>query len=146
MTNYAKTLAAPVFIITLGLGWLLTVQNLVPGVNWIWVLGLAVVGFLVLAAGVDKVTFVVGLFLVSSTFFSILRQTGRISSDVEVPTLVIGLRHSDADVETAADPRAEMDHRAGQSKYVATNATASTAANIFPRNLANTPSNWSSMT
>jgi hypothetical protein len=90
MSNKAKSLTAPVLIITLGLGWLLTVNNLMPGVNWIWVLGLAVTGFLVLAVGgVDKVTFVVGPFLIASTFFSILRQTGRISVDTEVPTLVI---------------------------------------------------------
>jgi hypothetical protein len=90
MTNNAKSLVAPVLIITLGLGWLLTVNNLMPGVNWIWVLGLAVTGFLVLAVGgVDKVTFVVGPFLISSTLFSLLRQTGRISVDTEVPTLVI---------------------------------------------------------
>jgi hypothetical protein len=90
MTNKAKSLTAPVLIITLGLGWLLTVNNLMPGVNWIWVLGLAVIGFLVLAVGgIDKVTFVVGPFLVASTFFSLLRQTGRISVDTEVPTLVI---------------------------------------------------------
>jgi hypothetical protein len=90
MTNTAKSLVAPLLIITLGLGWLLTVNNLMPGVNWIWVLGLAVTGFLFLAVGgVDKVTFVVGPFLISSTFFSLLRQTGRISVDTEVPTLVI---------------------------------------------------------
>jgi hypothetical protein len=90
MTNKAKSLAAPVLIITLGLGWLLTVNNLMPGVNWIWVLGLAVTGILILTVGgVDKVTFVVGPFLISATFFSLLRQTGRISVDTEVPTLVI---------------------------------------------------------
>ena len=90
MTDKAKSLTAPVLIITLGLGWLLTVNNLMPGVNWIWVLGLAVTGVLILTVGgVDKVTLVVGPFLISATFFSLLRQTGRISVDTEVPTLVI---------------------------------------------------------
>jgi hypothetical protein len=90
MSNNAKSLAVPVLIITLGVGWLLTTQNIVPGVNWIWTLGLAVTGLLILVVGgIDKVTFVIGPFLVASTFFSLLRQTGRISVDTEVPSLVI---------------------------------------------------------
>ena len=30
-----KTLIAPILLITVGLGWLLTTWNLLPGVNWI---------------------------------------------------------------------------------------------------------------
>jgi hypothetical protein len=91
MAARAKSLTAPVLIMTLGLGWLLTNHNVLPGVNWIWILGLAVSGLLILAiGGVDKVNFVIGLFLVVSTFFSLMRQTGQISVDTEVPSLVIG--------------------------------------------------------
>ena len=72
------------------MGWLLTVHNVLPGVNWVWILGLAVTGVLILVVGgVDKVTFVIGPLLIASTFFSLLRQTGRISIDTEVPSLVI---------------------------------------------------------
>ena len=90
MTNHAKSLTAPILIITLGVGWLLTVHNVLPGVNWVWILGLAVTGVLILVVGgVNKVTFVIGPLLIASTFFSLLRQTGRISIDTEVPSLVI---------------------------------------------------------
>jgi hypothetical protein len=90
MTGNMKSLSAPILIITIGLGWLLTVHDIVPGVNWIWTLGLAVAGLLILAVGgIDKVTFVIGPFLIASTFFSLMRQTGRLYVDTEVPSLVI---------------------------------------------------------
>lgn len=89
MTSSKKALVAPILIIALGIGWLLTTQNIVPGVNWIWVVGLGVTGVLILVASIDKVTAVVGPFLIAATFFSLMRQTGRISVDTEVPSLVI---------------------------------------------------------
>lgn len=90
MTGNMKSSSAPILIITVGVGWLLTVHDIVPGVNWVWTLGLAVAGLLILViGGIDKVTFVIGLFLIASTFFSLMRQTGRISVDTEMPSLVI---------------------------------------------------------
>ena len=84
------TITVPVVIITIGIGWLLTVLNVLPGVNWVWVLALGVTGVLVLViSGLNKVSIVVGPFLILATFFSLLRQTGRLSMDVEVPMLVI---------------------------------------------------------
>ncbi len=85
-----KSIAVSCLIITLGIGWLLTSQSIMPGVDWVWVLGLGVVGVLVLAmGGLDKVTVVVGPFLIFATFLSILRQTGRLTVETEVPVLVI---------------------------------------------------------
>jgi hypothetical protein len=77
-------------LITVGIGWLLTTIGVAPGVNWVWTLGLAIVGVLtIVGAGFDKVTFVVGAFLVVTSLLSVLRQTDRLSIDVEVPILVI---------------------------------------------------------
>ena len=89
MFNKTKALVLPILTITLGIGWLLTAQNVMPGVNWIWVLALGMIGLLTLAAGIDRVSFVTGSFLSSASIFSILRQTGRLSIDIEVPLLVI---------------------------------------------------------
>jgi hypothetical protein len=89
MTGNKMTIATPILIIALGVGWLLTTHNIVPGVNWIWILGLAITGILILVRSVDKVTIVVGPFLLVSTFFSMLRQTGQMSIDTEMPCLVI---------------------------------------------------------
>lgn len=85
-----NNIVIPCLVITLGTGWLLTSQSVIPGVDWVWVLGLGVLGILVLAiGGVNKVTAVVGPFLIIATFLSILRQTGRLAVETEVPILVI---------------------------------------------------------
>jgi hypothetical protein len=89
MTGSKKALAAPILIIALGVGWLLTTRNIVPGVNWVWVVGLGVTGVLILVGSIDKVTVVIGPFLIAATIFSLMRQTGRMSIDTEVPSLVI---------------------------------------------------------
>ena len=85
-----KCLIPALLLISVGIGWLLTTSGVIPGVNWVWVLGLAVVGFLVLfIGGIDKVTAIVGPFLMISTIFSLLRQSGHLSADTEVPCLLI---------------------------------------------------------
>ena len=85
-------IVVPCLIMTIVVGWLLTVKGVVPGVDWVWVLGLGIAGSLVLVVGgIDKVTVVVGPFLLMATVFSVLRQTGRLSVDTEVPLLVIAI-------------------------------------------------------
>ncbi len=90
MKSSRLTTAAPILVITVGVGWLLTTKNVIPGVDWVWVLGLGAVGILVLVlGGIDKLTVVVGPFLIISTVFSLLRQTDRMSENTEIPSLVI---------------------------------------------------------
>jgi hypothetical protein len=89
MLSRIKSVIVPVIIITIGVGTLLTVHNVIPGVNWVWTLGLGVAGVGVLSSGIDKLTMLVGPFLLSSMFFSLLRQTDCISFDTEVPCLII---------------------------------------------------------
>ncbi len=85
-----KTLILPVLLIAVRTGWLLTTLGIAPGIDWVWTLGLAVTGFLAFAVGgFDKVTFVTGLFLIITSMLSVMRQTGRVSVDVEIPILVI---------------------------------------------------------
>src|SRR5687768_11820102 len=84
-------LVLAILIITLGVGWLLTAQGIWPGINWVWTLGLGVVGILtfVLSGGLDKLSVVVGPFFLVSSVLSILRQTDRLRPEIEVPVLVI---------------------------------------------------------
>lgn len=90
MTTSRSSLALPVLLIALGSGWLLTVRGVIPGVDWVWVLGLAVTGVLVLAVGgVNKVTAFVGPYLLICSVAALLRQTGRIVGNEEVPGLVV---------------------------------------------------------
>jgi hypothetical protein len=85
-----KTLIIPLLLIAIGTGWLLTTIGVAPGIDWIWTLAIAVAGLLTFAVGgFDKVTFVAGTFLIATCGLSVLRQTGRISIDVEIPILVI---------------------------------------------------------
>lgn len=84
-------LVLAVLIITVGVGWLLTAQGFGPDINWVWTLGLGVVGVLtfVVSGGLDKVSVIAGPFFLVGSLLSVLRQTGRMSVDVEVPVLVI---------------------------------------------------------
>ncbi|MFN2542759.1 MAG: hypothetical protein ABR514_11430 [Chthoniobacterales bacterium] len=77
-------------VIALGIAWLLNTLGVIPGVDWLWTGGLGVAGILVLAAsGVNKFSFVIGAFLMVSSIFSVLRQTGRLREDIEIPVLFI---------------------------------------------------------
>ncbi len=77
-------------MLAVGTGWLLTTIGVAPGINWAWTLSLAVLGCLAfVTGGFDKATVVSGVFLATASFLSVLRQTGRLSFDVEVPILVI---------------------------------------------------------
>ena len=80
-----------ILIITVGVGWLLTAQGYAPGINWIWTLGLGVIGVLtfILSGGIDKLSIVIGPFFLVGSMLSVLRQTERLSINIELPILVI---------------------------------------------------------
>ena len=71
---------------------MLNTLNIIPEVDWAWSIGLATVGILSVAiGGFNKVSIVTGPFLIIASVFSVMRQTGRINIDLEVPILVIVL-------------------------------------------------------
>lgn len=85
-------LVAPLLLIAVGIGWLLHAQNVMPQVNWIWILLLATIGVLIpVVGGFNRATLVIGPFLVIWALTSFLRQTGRIELAIEGPILVIAL-------------------------------------------------------
>ncbi|MGA2061128.1 MAG: hypothetical protein ABSG67_11650 [Thermoguttaceae bacterium] len=86
----AKELIAPILVIALGVTWLLNVIDIMPGVDWIWTVGLAAVGVItLLLGGINKLTVIVGLFLMISSVCSLLRQVGKLPIEREVPILTI---------------------------------------------------------
>lgn len=86
-------LALSILIIAVGVGWLLTVQGYGPGIDWLWIVSLGVVGVLtfILSGGLDKASVVIGPFFLIASILSLLRQTGRLRFDTEIPILVIVL-------------------------------------------------------
>ena len=84
-----KSIAFPFLLTGIGVGWLATELEIVPGVNWAWIAGLGVLGILLpVVAGLDKTTVVAGPFLIICSLFSLLRQLDWIAQAVEVPALV----------------------------------------------------------
>ena len=90
MNDAKLALILPILLITIGVGWLLSTLGIAPKIDWVWTLGLLVAGVLTFALyGLDKVTLAVGGFFIIASILSILRQTGRLTVDMEVPILVI---------------------------------------------------------
>jgi len=90
MRSKHKPILIALCLIALGTAWLLNNIGVMPGVNWIWTLSLAAVALVILAAaGLDKVTAVVVPLLMLASIASVLRQTGKLSSNYEIPGLVI---------------------------------------------------------
>lgn len=70
--------------------WLLASLGYLPEINWFWVLALFSLGLIpLLAGGLNKVTFISGGFFFAASVSSVLRQTGKIALNIEVPTLII---------------------------------------------------------
>lgn len=92
MSPGRSSLLLAVLLITIGSGWLLTTLGFAPGIDWIWTLGLAITGVLtIVLGGFNKVTVVVGPFFILASMLSVLRQSGQMSFDIEVPILVIAV-------------------------------------------------------
>ncbi|QDS91963.1 hypothetical protein FF011L_06990 [Roseimaritima multifibrata] len=90
MSPEKKSLLLPVLLITIGTGWLLSTLGIAPEIDWVWTLGLAVIGLLTFAVGgFDKFTVVIGPFFILASGLSVLRQTNRLQPDIEIPIFVI---------------------------------------------------------
>lgn len=88
----SKATVVPPLVVAIGAGWLLTNLNVIPGVNWVWTGGLAILGLLALLVnGVDRFSIVVGPFFILASLASVLRQTGKIQPEIEIPALTIAL-------------------------------------------------------
>ena len=90
MNKLGKHYIAPILFIIIGIGWLLNIQGIIPTVDWVWTYTLAAIGILtIVVGGLDKLTAVIGFFLIVVSSCSILRQTGKLSIEQEAPILTI---------------------------------------------------------
>lgn len=85
-----SSLILGVLLVAVGGGWLMSSLGFIPSVDWAWSLGLAVIGVLaIVLSGFDKVSFVIAGFFGLASVLSVLRQTGGLRLEVEVPVLVL---------------------------------------------------------
>lgn len=88
--GHTTSVFAPLALIVVGTGWLLSNIGVAPQINWVWTLSLAGLGVLMLlVSGVDKLSIVFAPLLLVASGLSVLRQSGRLSLDIEAPILVI---------------------------------------------------------
>ena len=77
-------------LIVLGAGWLLNNLQFAPDVNWVLTLALGVFGLAILfIGGVNKVSVIIGPFLLVASVLSYMRQTGRLDAAYELPALTV---------------------------------------------------------
>lgn len=77
-------------LVGVGIGWLLAALGYLPEINWVWVLMFMALGILPLGiSGLNRASFVISGFFFCASIGSILRQTGKMSLNVEIPCLVI---------------------------------------------------------
>jgi hypothetical protein len=87
-----KNLVSPILVVVIGTAWLLNALDVLPHLDWVWTVGLAAAGILTLVqGGLNRLTAVIGPFLLTASVFSILRQTGCISLKHELPSLTIAV-------------------------------------------------------
>src|SRR5262245_30508175 len=92
MQGDKTSLIVPVLLIAVGAGWLLSALGIGQGILWIWTLSLGGVGVVTfLVGGFDKLTVVIGPLFLLASILSVLRQTGRLALNVEIPVLIIAM-------------------------------------------------------
>jgi len=83
-------IAIAFLIIALGIAWLLNAMRIAPDLDWIWIIGLGVAGILLLTVTrLDRFNFVAGLSLIVSSVLAALRQSGKLTVNIEAPVLFI---------------------------------------------------------
>jgi hypothetical protein len=88
--SHKPAIATSLLIIGLGIAWLLNAMDFVPGVDWLVVALLGISGILLLTLGrLDRFNFVVGTSLILCSICSVLRQTGKLTINIEAPLLFI---------------------------------------------------------
>ncbi len=82
--------AVPVYIIILGIAWLLNVTHATPKINWVATIGIAGIGVLVIFIfSLNKVTVVGGSLLIAASVCSFFEHIGVLQKAWEVPIIVI---------------------------------------------------------
>ena len=84
-----KKAIVPLLIIATGIGWMLTTNDIMPGVNWAWVLVMGFAGILSMLGGLTKLTVVLGPMLMIGSVVMVMMQTKRLKIEMGLPVLVV---------------------------------------------------------
>ena len=84
-----KKAAVPILIIATGIGWMLSSNEVMPGVDWAFVMLLAVAGILSMIHQLSKVSIVLGPMLMVGSVLLVMLQTDKIKIEMGFPILVI---------------------------------------------------------
>ena len=84
-----KKALVPLLIIATGIGWMLTTNDIMPGVNWAFVLVMAVLGILTLLNKLTKLSIVLGPILLIGSVVMVMLQTEKLKIEMGLPVLVI---------------------------------------------------------
>ena len=91
MSPSRRSILMSAMTIVVGIGWLLNAMHVIPDIDWLWTGALGLVGVLVLfSSSLNRFSYIVGFFLLLASVMSVLRQTGKVPLNFEVPLLVIG--------------------------------------------------------
>lgn len=90
VTDVPGAVSSPLLIVAIGVAWLLDMLAVLPPIDWIVTIGLAVPGVLLIGfARWNRLNVVAGAFLAVASALSVLQQLGSIDSVVAAPCLVI---------------------------------------------------------
>ena len=90
MKSRKPAIAISFLIIALGVAWLLNAMRIAPNLDWIWIIGLGVSGILLLTVTrLDRFNFIAGVSLIVSSVLAALRQSGKLTINIEAPVLFI---------------------------------------------------------
>ena len=90
MKSRKPAIAISFLIIALGIAWLLNAMRIAPDLDWIWIIGLGASGILLLSVTrLDRFNFIAGVSLIVSSVLAALRQSGRLTINIEAPVLFI---------------------------------------------------------
>ena len=85
-----KKYILPGLIISVGLAWLLNNMNILPNIEWIWIIVSAYAGIMCLTVTkLNKITAVTGPLFIIYSIMSFLRQNGTITFETELPLMTI---------------------------------------------------------
>ncbi len=90
LRSNSESVVLGVVAIIIGVFWLFQTMDMAFSLGWLWIICLAIAGLLcIYLGGATRFNVINGLFLLSLAVFAFLRMNGKISWEVEVPSIIV---------------------------------------------------------